>query len=46
MGLSRDSVNSGFCKEMAEIAQKVVSCHELLDKPFPKRIGDGSQNKS
>lgn len=31
---------------MAEIAQQVVSCYELLDRPFPKHIDDGSQNKS
>jgi len=31
---------------MAEIAQKAASCCELLDKPFPKHVGDGSQNKS
>lgn len=31
---------------MAEIAQKVGSCYELLDKPFPNHIDDGSQDKS
>lgn len=31
---------------MAEIAQKMVSCYELLDKPFAKHVDNDSQYKS